>query len=227
MKSGMVALEENAKRVGDRDNPGEILEWMHRLVQFEDGLTLREFMHCLSPWSAIIDAMADMDFDAWMRAMTQPAPPLSDNPRERLVRVEVRPFIVVNRDERTCMARVKVEWEIFGVLEEPDEHDGRRFDIIGLDLTHPSVYADLPVVIREEAEVSDVMVGCDAAPWNQEPSIHATADGKVRGFTVYPSVVDAVIYGFFEKLSSSGSPDDVQEKIETIVAGVEAIWATN
>jgi hypothetical protein len=179
MRSGTVLLEDDTERFGDRDNPVEILDWMRRHVEFEDGLTFRELLLCLSPWSSVVDVMVHMDFAAWTRAVSLPSPQLSDDPRERVARVEVRPYIVVSRDEGTGMANVEVEWEVFGVLEQPDEADGHTFDVIGLDLTHPSVYADLPIVIRKEAEVSDVMVGGETHPWNEEPAIHATADGKV------------------------------------------------
>ncbi|MCV9963937.1 hypothetical protein OIU34_18835 [Pararhizobium sp. BT-229] len=226
MRSGKVLLEDAPERFGDRDNPVEILNWMRRLVEFEDGLTFRELLLCLSPWSSVVDVMVRMDFAAWTHAASQPAPQPSDDPRQRVVRVEVRPYIVVSRDERTRMANVEVDWEVFGVLEQPDEVDGHTFDVIGLDLTHPSVYADLPIVIRKDAEVSDVMAGGGTHPWNEEPAIHATSDGKVKGFMVFPNVVDTVLYGLLGELTVIGSPDDVQEKIGTIVSGAEAFLAS-
>ena len=227
MRSGKVHLGDEQGEFADSSNPVEILSWMGRHAEFEDGLTFRELLLCLSPWSAVVDVMVGMDFAAWSMAASQPAPQPSDEPRERIVRVEVRPFIVVNRDERTRMANVEVEWEVFGVLEEPDEADGHTFDVIGLDLTHPSVYADLPIVIRQEAEVSDVMTGGETAPWNEEPAIHATADGNVKGFTVFPNVADTVLYGLLGELTAIGSPHDVQEKIGTIVSSVEAFLGPN
>ncbi|MDW9478638.1 hypothetical protein GOB57_07965 [Sinorhizobium meliloti] len=62
-------------------------------------------------------------------------------------------------------------------------------------------------------------------PWNQESAIHATADGKVRGFTVFPTVIDAVLYGLLGDLTVIGSPDDAQEKVQSILRETEAVMA--
>jgi hypothetical protein len=169
--------------------------------------------------------MVGMDFDAWKAAASMSAPPVSEDPRERIVRVEARPSIVVDRDVTTFVANVSIEWGVYGVLEEPDEAGGTTFAVIGLDLTHPSVYAALPLVLARNAAVSDIMAGGGTPPWKQEPAIHPTADGKVNGFAVSTSVVDAVLYGLLGELAAIGSPDDGQEKAASIASETEAIMA--
>lgn len=223
-RTGKVILDEESGELADAGNPFEILSWMDNHAEFEEGLTFVELLDCLSPWSVVIDAMLGMDFNAWKSAASKPAPPVSD-PRERIVRVEVRPSIMVDRDDETLVANISIEWDVFGVLEEPDEADGRRFEVTGIALRHPSEYADLPLVFTRSAEVCDVMTIGVTPPWNSEPAIHPTADGKVKGFEASTTVVGAVLYGFLGDLASTGSPDDREEKVDMIVGTIEKIRA--
>jgi hypothetical protein len=43
---------------------------------------------------------------------------------------------------------------------------------------------------------------------------------------VFPNVLDTVLYGLLGELTTIGSPDDVEEKIGTIVRGAEAFLAS-
>ncbi|MBY3433015.1 hypothetical protein HFN89_02325 [Rhizobium laguerreae] len=224
-RSGKVFLDSGSGECADPGNPFEILSWMDDHAEFEEGLTFRELLTCLSPWSAVIDVMLGMDFAAWQAAAATPAPPVPSDPRERLVRVEARPAIHVDRDETTRIANMSIGWDVFGVLEQPDEVDGRNVDVIGLSLTHPSVYADVPLVLASSAEVVDVMTLGDSPPWDEEPAIHPTADGNVAGFAVSANVVEAVLYGLLGDLASAGSPEDVKQKAEAVVRKAEAIMA--
>lgn len=222
----MVRLREEQGGFADSGNPFGILSWMDRHVEFEEGLTFRELLECLSPWGDAVGVMVGMDFEAWLGAASAPKPPVAEDPKERIVRVEIRPSISVDRDETTMIAEVSVQWDVFGVLDQPDEDNGHTFDVIGLDFTHPSVYADLPLVIRTNAEVSDIMTRGDNAPWNQEPAIHPTSDGKVIGFAVSPNVVDTVLYGLLGDITMIGSPERAQQKRDAIIKQIEAIKAT-
>jgi hypothetical protein len=222
-RNGKVILDEERGEFADSGNPFEILSWMDSHAEFEVGITFRELLECLSPWSVVIDAMLGMDFDAWKAAASLPAAPVSDDPRERIVRIEVRPSIMVDRDDETLVANVSIEWDVYGVLEQPDEADGRTIEVIGISLRHPSEYADLPLVFTGSADVSDIMTIGVTEPWNSEPAIHPTADGKVKGFAVSTTVVGAVLYGFLCDLASTGSPDDREEKVEAIVGKLDEI----
>jgi hypothetical protein len=224
-RSGKVILDEESGEFADAGNPFEILSWMDSHAEFEEGLTFMELLDCLSPWSVVIDAMLGMDFNAWKSAASQPSPPVSEDPRDRIVRVEARPSIMVDRNDETLVANISIEWDVFGVLEEPDEADGRSFEVTGISLRHPSEYANLPLVFTRSAEVSDVMTIGVTPPWNSEPAIHPTADGKVKGFEASSTVVGAVLYGFLGDIASTGSPDDREEKVETIVSTIEKIRA--
>ena len=219
---GRVVLADEASTFADPDNPFEILSFMDRHVEFEEGLTLRDLLVCLSPWKAVVEQMVGMDFDAWLEATSKPAPALSDDPRERVVSVEVRPFLSVDRDDDSKMADVSITWDVFGVLEQPDEAHGVTFDVVGLSLRDPSSYASLPLVIRREAKVSDIMtLGSDA----MEAAIHPTGDDGVRGFTASPTVVNTVLYGLLGELAIGGPPDARDEKAAAIVRSVEAVWS--
>lgn len=216
---GRVVLADEASTFADPDNPFEILSFMDRHVEFVEGLTFRDLLVCLTPWKAVVEHIVDMDFDAWLEAASKPAPELSEDPRERIARVEVRPFISVDRDDESKLADVSITWDVFGVLERPDEADGVTFDVVGLSLRHPSAYASLPLVIRREADVSDIMtLGSDA----MEAAIHPTGDDGVRGFTASPTVVNTVLYGLLGELAIGGSPDARDEKAAAIVRSVEA-----
>jgi hypothetical protein len=216
---GKVVLDDEASTFADDDNPFDILSWMGRPVELVDGTTIRDILICLSPWKAVVEQIVGMDFDAWLVATAKPAPELSDDPRERIVRVEVRPFISVDRHDDSKLADVCVTWDVFGVLEQPDEADGVTFDVVGLSLRHPSAYASLPLVIKREAEVSDIMTLGSTA---MEPAIHPTGDDGVRGFITTPTVVNTVLYGLLGELASGGSPEVRDEKAASIVRSVQA-----
>jgi hypothetical protein len=222
-RAGKLFLDEESGEFAAADNPFEILSWMDMHAEFEEGLTFREILDCLSPWSAVIDAMLGMDFASWKAAAAMPTPAVSEDPRERMVRIEVRPSIMVDRDDETLLADISVEWDVCGVLEQADEADGRKFEVTGISLRHPSEYAHLPIVFVRTADVSDVMTIGVTEPWNSEPAIHPTADGKVKGFEVTATVVGTVLYGFLGDLASTGSPEDREEKVEAIVAKIEEI----
>ncbi|MCS4090022.1 hypothetical protein [Rhizobium sp. BK176] len=226
-RSGKVILDEENGEFADAGNPFEILSWMDSHAEFEDGITFRELLDCLAPWSVVIDAMLGMDFNSWKAAAGLPAPPVSDDPRERIVRIEVKPSLLVDRDDETLVANVSIEWDVSGVLEQPDEADGRTFEVTGISLRHPSEYANLPLVFVSSAEVSDIMTIGVTPPFNSEPAIHPTADGQVKGFAVSTTVLSAVLYGFLGDLASTGSPEDRAEKIETIVGKIEEIRAAS
>lgn len=217
---GKVILADEEHTYADAENPFEILSFMDRHVEFVEGLTFRDLLVCLSPWKAVVEQMIGMDFDAWLEATSKPAPELSEDPRERIVRVEVRPFISVDRDDESKLADVSITWDVFGVLEQPDEAHGATFDVVGLSLSHPSTYASLPLVIRSEATVSDIdTLGSDP----KEAVVHATGDDGVRGFTTTPTVVNTILYGLLGELAIGGAPDARDEKASAIVRSVEAV----
>lgn len=221
-KAGKVSLLDGDKaRDADISNPVDILSWMRNRAEFEEGLTFFGLLECLAPWSPVVSMIAGMDFDAWKAACKAPSPqePILDP----LLRIEIRPSVSVFRVEETSLADVSVEWQVFGVLEQPYECDGRTIDSIGLNLTHPSIYADLQVIICNEASIEDVMTGGDVAPWDKEEAIHPTEDGHVKGFTVSPTVVNTIFYGILGDISSCGSPDDVVKTSDVIIRAVEEI----
>lgn len=217
---GRVVLADEASTFADSANPFEILSFMDRHVEFVEGLTFRDLLVCLSPWKAVIETMLGMDYDAWLEATSRPVPELSEDPRERIVRVEVRPFICVDRNDESKLAEVSISWDVFGVLEQPDEADGVTFDVVGLSLRHPSTYASLPLVICTEAKVSDIdTLGRDP----KEAVVHPTGDGGVKGFIISPTVVNAILYGLLGELAIGGSPGTRDEKAAAIARGVEAV----
>ena len=216
-KSGAV-LRENGV---DTKSPYDILSWMGEVVRIEDGITFFELIRCLSPWSEATARIARCNFDILLAEAAKPFDSASLPESERISRVEIRPFIEVFRDEETKAAEVTISWEPFGVLEEPAVYDGIICEVVGLELSHPSKYAHVPIVIVNEAKVSDVMTGGKTAPWNMEPAIHPTVDGGVTSFFAVPTVIATLLYGLIDEVTAAGTPDEAAAKVAYIVEELE------
>lgn len=223
-RSGTVVLDEGMRRA-DVANPFDILHWMDEHVSFEDGLTFLELLECLVPWSAVVSVVASFDFDEWLKAARTEYDASGDPACETIAGVEISASIEVFRHDETGVAEVTTRWEPSGRLAEPDTDNGITFDIVGLDLTHPSRYARVPISIVATASVDDIMTNGKAAPWNMEPAIHPTADGGVKSFSVSPNVVDTVLYGLLGDITCAGTPERGQEVRERIASDVALIAA--
>nr|WP_250808153.1 hypothetical protein [Neorhizobium tomejilense] len=208
MRSGKV-LVADGDVPADINNPMDILGWMNEGLDLEEGITFKEIVRCLAPWSAAVSHIVHCDFDALVARCDEGVPEDHILLREDYVCVEVNPSIGIDREEHAPVANVSVEWNAFGRLRSPIVDHGQSTHVTGLSLRHPAEYAHLPVVIGQTATVSDIMTGGTAAPWNMEPALHPTSDGGVASFTATPTVIDTLLYGLLDEVRHAGSDDHV------------------
>jgi len=133
---------------GDGDlGPVAIMRHLHDDVSLEEGLTVRDLFECLAPFGPVLSLLGELDFDAWLDEVRQPA----SGPSE-FSYIELHRTIDLMKQPRVDVPVVHDDsWCVRAVLGKPHEDEYMRQQVTsyGIDFLPGRRLANLPVVVAE------------------------------------------------------------------------------
>ena len=218
-------------------------------IQLEDGLTVREFMLNLKPWSKQLSEATSIDFDAYLEELEKDAdePDLHISHVELTYQVELReePNYEFGEDRKYSSRKIlpakalviEEHWSSDAVLKEEAraEYDGAR--VVSMSLSPLNEWRDVPIKICETASLSDMSLIYSDVEAQSQPVLnenHPLAqkvtnnnDERVKTDFVLrpptPTFHDTIIEGFFGYMFYHKTPEDRDAFAEGLRLQVEGI----
>ena len=161
--------------VEEHGDPFKFLKCLGAFVEFEDGLTVKEFFNNLAPWKEVMEGIACMDFEAFLEEVNKPC----EKPLENLSHIEITQYISFEavadfegdlfaddmfekvpgkkyykmkdfKSKITDRVEMKSFWTQTCMLITPeDDGQGNKYDSVGLSYSPINEWAHVPMKIAK------------------------------------------------------------------------------
>lgn len=218
------------------DDKYKFLKCLGELVEFEDGLTVKEFFNNLAPWAEIMEGLACMDFPAFLTEVNKPC----EKPLENISHIEIMAYYEFS--VRPDFERVSVKdmfekvpgkkysvlkpmspiytneieleyyWRYTAKLETPTNDDGYECTEVGLDYSPINEWAHVPMKFAKNV-VYDRTINSDYSSFKESlfnsghPSFKSNEYGAIISIsTPPPTFFHSILRGFLWEIGFHYSP---------------------
>jgi hypothetical protein len=212
---------------GDGDlGPVAIMRHLHDDVSLEEGLTVRDLFECLAPFGPVLSLLGELDFDAWLDEVRQPA----SGPSE-FSYIELHRTIDLMKQPRVDVPVVHDDsWCVRAVLGKPHEDEYMRQQVTsyGIDFLPGRRLANLPVVVAETGLLREFSDRKNGAWILSGSSRLVRRDGHrdrelVRSIAIdaHPTFLSTIVRGFLYEIGFYGTPSDTSKIHQTVLDRLE------